>query len=48
MENTETTASGVRFRVAAGDLFNYVPSALGVALVREAPSSWSCAPTGET
>lgn len=33
MENTETTASGVRFRVAAGDLFIYVPGALGVALV---------------
>ena len=37
MENTETTASGVRFRVAAGDLFIYVPSAPGVALV--APQS---------
>lgn len=37
MKNIETTASGVRFRVAAGDLFIYVPGALGVALV--APQS---------
>ena len=37
MKDIETTASGVRFRVAAGDLFIYVPGALGVALV--APQS---------
>jgi len=33
MEGTQTTAHGVRFTVAAGDLFVYVPGAVGVALV---------------
>ncbi len=33
MEGTQTTAHGVRFTVAAGDLFVYVPGVAGVALV---------------
>ena len=33
MEGTQTTAHGVRFTVAAGDLFIYVPGVAGVALV---------------
>jgi hypothetical protein len=33
MEGTQTTAHGVKFTVAAGDLFVYVPGVSGVALV---------------
>lgn len=33
MEGTQTTAHGVRFTVAAGDLFVYVPGVSGAALV---------------
>ncbi len=33
MEGTQTPAHGVRFTVAAGDLFVYVPGVAGVALV---------------
>ncbi len=33
MEGTQTTAHGVKFTVAAGDLFVYVPGVSGVAVV---------------